>query len=210
MKTRSFFALPVIAVASAVLLCACGPSIPKVTVISKQSVNSPTQTTTTTTTTVATTTDLGNSSSSVQPAGSSTAAKPTVVTDAGSSATGTAIASLAASLVGTPYTTNGNGPDSFDNPGFVVYCYKQNGFTVPRRATAMTTYGKEIYPDEIQPGDILLFCNEIGGDADFAGIYIGNNRFISCNNPERPTQEQRLDDSDWGPRFLTARRFVQE
>lgn len=210
MKTRSLFALPIIAVVSAVLLCACGPSIPKVTVISKQSVNSPTQTTTTTTTTVATTTDSKNSSTSVQPTGSSTVAIPTVVTDAGSSAIGTAIASLAASLVGTPYEANGNGPNSFDNPGFVVYCYKQNGFTVPRRATAMTTYGKEIYPDEIQPGDILLFCNEIGGEAGFAGIYIGNNRFISCNNPETPTKEQSLDSPYWSQRFLTARRFTQE
>ncbi len=211
MKPRALLALFLLLALLTVLLCACGPSLPKVTVISKQSVNSPTQTTTTTTNTTTTTT-MGASSTTTsrKPTGPDTMIVPGVSTDTGNSVTGDAIAALAASLVGTPYEAGKSGPDSFDNPGFVAYCYRQNGFTVPRKAKAMAEYGKEVYPDEIQPGDILLFCNEVGEDVSFAGIYIGNNRFISCNNPESPTKEQRLDVSYWAQRFVMARRFVQE
>lgn len=209
MKPRALFALMIVSALLTVLLCACGPSLPKVTVISKQSVNSPTQTTTTTTTT--TTTSLTTTTTVMgKPTGPDTEIVPGVSTDTGNSVTGDAIAALAISLVGAPYEVGKSGPNSFDNPGFVVYCYRQNGFTVPRYAKNMTGYGKEVYPDEIQPGDILLFCNEIGEEVGFAGIYIGNNRFISCNNPESPTKEQRLDASYWAQRFVMARRFVQD
>ena len=208
MKQRFLSVLSVTAVFCSVALCGCGPSSPNMTVISKQSVNSPTQTTTTTTTT--TTTSLTTTTTVMgKPTGPDTVIIPGVNTDTGNSVTGNAIAALAASLVGTPYEAGKSGPDSFDNPGFVVYCYRQNGFTVPHRAKAMAEYGKEVYPDEIQPGDILLFCNEIGEEVGFAGIYIGNNRFISCNNPESPTKEQRLDVSYWAQRFVMARRFIQ-
>ncbi len=211
MKPRALLALLIVSALLTVLLCACGPSLPKVTVISKQSVNSPTQTTTTTTNTTTTTT-MGASSTTTsrKPTGPDTMIVPGVNTDSGNSVTGDAIAALAATLVGAPYEAGKSGPDSFDNPGFVAYCYRQSGFTVPRKAKDMAGYGKEVYPDEIQPGDILLFCNEIGEDVGFAGIYIGNNRFISCNNPESPTKEQRLDVSYWAQRFVMARRFIQE
>lgn len=209
MKPRALLALLIVSALFTVLLCACGPSLPKVTVISKQSVNSPTQTTTitTTTTTVASST---TTTVSRKPTGPDTMIVPGVNTDTGNSVTGDAIAALAISLVGAPYEAGKSGPASFDNPGFVAYCYRQSGFTVPRKAKDMAGYGKEVYPDEIQPGDILLFCNEPQGAISFAGIYIGDNRFISCNNPESPTKEQRLDVSYWAQRFVMARRFVQE
>lgn len=209
MKPRAILCLLLVVVMTTLLFCACGSSIPKVTVISKQSVNSPTQTTTTTTTTT-TQNPLTTTTVSRKPTGPDTTIVPETSTDAGNSATGDAIAALAKNLIGTPYEARKSGPDSFDNPGFVVYCYRQNGFSVPRKAKDMAEYGKEVYPDEIQPGDILLFCNEIGEEISFAGIYVGDNCFVSSNNPQTPTKEQSLNTTYWAQRFVTARRFVQE
>ena len=138
---------------------------------------------------------------------SSRTAVPTVQPDPGSSATGSAIAALANSLVGTSFKLGGVGPAEFDNPGFVYYCYRQNGITVPRKASAMAAGGREVVRDTLQAGDIVVFSNEIGGTADFVGIYIGSGQFVSCNNPSQPTSVQSLSSGYWSERFLTARRY---
>ena len=138
---------------------------------------------------------------------SSRTAVPTVQPDPGSSATGSAIAALANSLVGTSFKLGGVGPAEFDNPGFVYYCYRQNGITVPRKASAMAAGSREVVRDALQAGDIVVFSNEIGGTADFVGIYIGSGQFVSCNNPSQPTGAQSLSSGYWSERFLTARRY---
>ncbi len=120
--------------------------------------------------------------------------------------TGRAIAQLALSLNGAPFKSGSSGPETFDNPGFVVYCYKQNGFTVPRKVANMATFGKEVAWDALQPGDILIFSHEVGGDPGFCTIYLGDNQFIACNNPQDNTRIQKLNISYWKDRFITARR----
>ena len=131
----------------------------------------------------------------------------TVAPDPGASAAGTAIASLANSLVGTTFKIGGVGPTEFDNPGFVYYCYKQNGITVPRKASAMAQDGTAVDRASLQAGDIVVFSNEIGGAADFVGIYVGSGKFVSCNNPNQPTGVQSLDTGYWAERFLSGRRY---
>lgn len=138
---------------------------------------------------------------------SSRTAVPTVQPDPGSSGYRSAIAALANSLVGTSFKLGGVGPAEFDNPGFVYYCYRQNGITVPRKASAMAAGGREVVRDALQAGDIVVFSNEIGGTADFVGIYIGSGQFVSCNNPSQPTGAQSLSSGYWSERFLTARRY---
>ena len=134
---------------------------------------------------------------------------PSIATDGETSEIGNRIAATAASLVGTPYKSGASGPDAFDNPGFVSYCYKQAGHTLPRRASAMVTFGAQAPLTALRPGDLLLFCNEIGGEIQFAGIYIGNEQFVACNNPETPTKAQKLDKNYWLPRLVDARRVAE-
>ena len=100
--------------------------------------------------------------------------------------------------MGTSFKLGGVGPAEFDNPGFVYYCYRQ---------TAMAAGGREVVRDALQAGDIVVFSNEIGGTADFVGIYIGSGQFVSCNNPSQPTGAQSLSSGYWSERFLTARRY---
>lgn len=187
------------------VLCACGSQGDRdITVITKASVSYSLQTTTTT---VPPTTTPPTGAGTVPSGQSGTPTTlPTVATDGVTTKVGNAIAQTAISLIGTPYQSGGTGPDAFDNPGFVSYCYKQAGYSVTRRASAMLNFGVEAPLSALQPGDILLFCNEIGGEAQFVGIYIGGDQFVACNNPESPTKAQKLDKKYWLPRLLTARR----
>lgn len=132
--------------------------------------------------------------------------RPTVVTDGGSSEVGIAIAQRAVELVGSPYQSGGTGPDAFDNPGFVTYCYKQSGYTVSRTLSSVLSFGVEAPTDALQPGDILLFCENDTGKPTFTGIYIGNSRFVACKNPNSGTVDQALSNSYWLPRLIAARR----
>ena len=208
MKIRLFAVLT--AIVLLITLSACSGDAPQATVITKDQVNKPNITTTATTTT---TTTVANGSSDTVQSEQSTASQtgtttlPSLGTEEGNSETGDAIANLAISLIGTSFVNNGHAPDAFDNPSFVVYCYKQNGYTVPRKATQIIDYGFDVNPEEIQPGDIMVFCNDLGGEAGFVGIYIGNNRFVASTNPEKGTQVHQLNSSYWSQRFLSARRF---
>lgn len=212
MKKNSFFLLICLCAALATLLCACGEEDINPTVITKAPQDVVIRTETTTTVATTTTTLFDNGTTGNPDFGNTTTAGETGTTtkieivDVEASETGKAIAQLAVSLVGTPFEFGGNGPDSFDNPSFVVYCYKQNGFSVPRKASSMATWGEDVPPDELQAGDILVFANDLGGPPAFCGIYIGDEKFVSCNNPNSPTKVQKLDNSYWGPRFVAARR----
>ncbi len=188
---------------------ACSNKAPQATVITKDNVNQPTITTTTTTTTTTADTDTSDTAQSGSSGTSQTGTTtlPSIGTEEGNSETGDAIARLAISLIGTPFSSTGTAPNAFDNPSFVVYCYKQNGYTVPRKATQIIDYGLDVNPEEIQPGDILVFCNDLGGEAGFVGIYIGNNQFVACANPDSGTKQLELNSTYWSQRFMSARRF---
>ena len=186
------------------VLCACGGNTDDgVTVLTKGSVSYSFAATTTTTafpTTVYT--GLGSTPTSAP----TTQPTVTIAADAATTEAGNRIAEIAVGLIGTPFENGASGPDAFDNPGFVAYCYKQAGYTVARRASAMQSFGTEAPLDALQPGDLLLFCNEIGGEAEFVGIYIGGDQFVACNNPGSLTKAQKLDNKYWLPRLLAARR----
>ena len=112
---------------------------------------------------------------------------------------------IAKELIGTKFKYGGEGPDTFDNSGFIYYIFKKAGTTVPRLARDMDGCGKRVSRDEIQPGDILVFANEIGGGAEFVGIYCGDNKFIACCNEDSPTDYQPIGNY-WEQRFSCGRR----
>ena len=191
----------------AVALCACGAeSGEELAVVTRGSMSYSLQSTTEPSKMTLQTTD------NAQPTTTGSTTKPSipsVATDGETSVVGNRIAETAVSLIGTPYKSGANGPDAFDNPNFVSYCYKQAGYTLPRRAAAMASFGAEAPLTALRPGDLLLFCNEIGGEIQFVGIYIGDNQFVACNNPESPTKAQKLDKNYWLPRLVAARRAAE-
>ena len=186
----------------ALLLCGCSDKEPTITDITRGTGNGGQTVTTTTVTTVP------SAEGTLPPSGGKTtvAAKPTVVADGANSKVGTAIAQCAVDLIGSPYAAGGTGPASFDNPGFITYCYKQSGYPVSRTLTSVLSFGAEASTDALQAGDILLFCEDGTNKPTFAGIYIGNNRFVACKNKDSGTVEQTLNNSYWLPRLIAARR----
>ena len=116
------------------------------------------------------------------------------------------IAATARALIGTAYELGAAGPDTFDNPGLVHYCCKQNGVTVPLRAGEIAAVGQAVSREDLQPGDIVVFANDVGGSAAFVGIYVGDGHFIACNKPGDVTKEQTCDSAYWSARFLSGRR----
>lgn len=124
------------------------------------------------------------------------------------SGSGEAIASLAKSLVGTTYLYGAAGPTQFDNSGFIYYCLTQNGISAPRRTGDLAAAGTAVEKDALQPGDIVFFHNDTPGVPQYAGIYIGDHQFVSCNNEESPTKIQDMSLPYFVEHYVTARRFV--
>lgn len=113
---------------------------------------------------------------------------------------------LANELIGTTYKRGGTGPDEFDNSGFIYYIFRQSGYKMPRNIPDMAKEGTEVGRDELKAGDVLIFSNDIDGEAAFVAISAGNDQFISCNNPDSPTDLRKFSNY-YEQRFICGRRI---
>ena len=90
---------------------------------------------------------------------------------------GQEIADYARQFLGYEYKYGGKEPETgFDCSGLVYYVYGQFGIPLNRTAADMAKNGEHVPPDELQPGDILLF--DRGGWIGHAGIYVGDGQYI--------------------------------
>ena len=90
----------------------------------------------------------------------------------------------------------------------MYYCLKQNGITAPRKTGDLAKAGTAVGKDELQAGDVVFFYMDTEGAPQFAGIYVGNQKFISCNNENSPTKEQDMSWPYYIQRFVGARRYA--
>lgn len=94
------------------------------------------------------------------------------------------IVATASSLIGVPFVMGGNDPDGFDNPGFIYYVLRENGFHgVSQSIAKQSEMGRQIEFYELKAGDLVFFYNEEGTAVGFGGIYIGNGEMIGCLTP---------------------------
>lgn len=124
-----------------------------------------------------------------------------------SSAVGAQVAELAKAQLGKPYAYGGVGPDSFDASGLAVYCYSENGVTIPRTTTYQAQSGSAVPRHALEPGDILIFWSENPGEAEYEGIYIGGGKFIAARHGDNPVSEMDLNTEYFSTRYLGARRY---
>lgn len=120
---------------------------------------------------------------------------------------GEKVAALALEQVGTPYMHGGTSPEGFDTSGFVYYCFKENGISLPRTIDAQVARGREIKREDLLPGDVVFFWNTNEGKAEYVGIYVGGGKFVAARNPEKPTSEMDMTGPYFSQRFVTARRY---
>jgi murein DD-endopeptidase len=89
---------------------------------------------------------------------------------------GDQVASIALSMVGTPYRYGGSSPGGFDCSGLVYYAYQSVGVSVPRTAREQIRAARRIDSGLIRAGDIVYFDRL--WKRGHVGIYVGDYQFV--------------------------------
>lgn len=121
--------------------------------------------------------------------------------------TADSIVTLAKSLIGAEYEWGAAGPNTFDNSGFVYYCFKENGIPLPRKTGEMFEAGTAVEPEELLPGDLVFFTYNEDRSASYVGIFIGDGQFIAENNENSPVSIHDMTLDYYTKIFVGARRY---
>lgn len=121
-------------------------------------------------------------------------------------ATNEQLVKKAKEYVGVPYLYGGNSPSGFDCSGFLVYVFDQLGMDLPRTSADQYQQGTSVSKSNLQPGDLVFFKNTYKPGISHAGIYVGDNKFISSTSSSG-VQIVSLSNTYWGPRYAGAKRL---
>ena len=113
--------------------------------------------------------------------------------------TGSAALRAAMTRIGDPYVWGATGPDQFDCSGLVVWAYRQVGKTLPRSSQAQAQGGTPVSPDQLQPGDVVVFYD----DASHVGLYAGDGNIVHASTFGVPVKVQPMNSFP----FHSARRY---
>jgi murein DD-endopeptidase len=89
---------------------------------------------------------------------------------------GEQVATIALSMVGTPYRYGGSTPQGFDCSGLVYYAYQSVGKSVPRTSREQIRAARRIDSGLIRVGDIVYFDKL--WRRGHVGIYVGDYQFV--------------------------------
>ena len=123
---------------------------------------------------------------------------------------GLAVVTTARSALGKPYASGGNGPDSFDTSGFISYCFRENGISVPRGTATLAARGEAVEKEDLQPGDVVFFYQSTPGKAEYPGIYTGDGTFIAVSSSQNAVLERSMTSSYYTEHYVSARRFITD
>ena len=116
---------------------------------------------------------------------------------------------VAQNLMGTPYSTSANPPESFDCAKFCHYCYGKAGASIES-----SSYGQgyddscaKIAYDNLKRGDMVCFDTVSDSDAcDHTGIYLGNGYFIHASSAAKKVILSSLSSGYYKRTFSWGRR----
>jgi len=114
---------------------------------------------------------------------------------------GYTIASIAESMVGTPYVWGASSRSAVDCSGLVCYAYAQLGVALPHYSGSLTSVGVAVSRENVMPGDIV--CWDSGGYCGHVGIYVGNGQCVDARGRAWGTVYGSIDRSS----ILTIRRI---
>lgn len=118
----------------------------------------------------------------------------------------------AMSHLGSRYKYGSSGPNSFDCSGFVMYCFKQMGISLPHSSRDLYARGQAIeFMDELRPGDLVFFrgrnvassighvgiVTEVNGE-HFSFVHASTSSGVIVSN---------YDEAYYHSRYVGARRF---
>jgi hypothetical protein len=123
-------------------------------------------------------------------------------------ATGSDLVATARRFAGVPYLWGGMSAHGVDCSGLMSRVYAANGIDLLRDADIQFSdpRAQPVTREALQPGDLVFFGRK--SRVTHVGMYVGNGRFISATTHETPVvHEDALDDPQWGPMYLGARRM---
>ncbi len=123
-----------------------------------------------------------------------------------SPATGSPVADLALSFVGTPYRSGGSTPAGFDCSGLVEYVFEQEGIPVPRTVAEQYQIGRKVKRDDLKAGD-LVFFRTVSRGASHVGISLGGDDFVHAPSGSGEVRVEHLSARYWDSRYVGARRI---
>lgn len=117
----------------------------------------------------------------------------------------TKVVTYAKSLVGTPYKKDGITKKGFDASGYVQHVYNKFGIKTERSTKALYKAGTNVKKPQL--GDLVFFDtkNKKPKEANFVGIYIGNDEFIAVT-VNKGVSVQSLKADYWKKAFLSAQK----
>lgn len=96
--------------------------------------------------------------------------------------------------LGRPYVWDAAGPTSFDCSGLTLWAWGHAGIGLPHFAADQALAGVRVAPDQLLPGDLILF----GADLHHVGIYLGAGFMIDAPDTGEYVSIQRVsDDGDF-------------
>lgn len=118
------------------------------------------------------------------------------------------VVNIAEDQLGVPYRFGGTTPSGFDCSGFVRYVYNKVDVDLPRTSGEQYKVGEKVSKQDLEAGDLVFFANTYKPGISHAGIYIGDNKFISATSSEGIAIDS-LSDSYWGPKFVAGKRVLK-
>lgn len=119
------------------------------------------------------------------------------------------LVAFAKSFLGYPYVYGGNGPNSFDCSGFVLYVYRHFGYSFSRGAQEQYLDGVPVEKCDLIPGD-LVFFHAGGNYITHVGLYIGDGYFIHAANSTRGVVIDTLESGYYDSHYYGACRIITD
>lgn len=115
------------------------------------------------------------------------------------------VVDIAHQYSGSPYVYGGTSPSGFDCSGFTQYVFAKAGIDLNRTSRSQYQQGEYVSRSDLKPGDLVFFGSPIW----HVGIYIGNNKMISAENPRDDIEVASLS-GYWGRNYTGAKRVIEE
>lgn len=118
------------------------------------------------------------------------------------------VVSAAYSLLGYNYRAGGTSPETgFDCTGFVYYIYSLFGKTVGRSSSNIVYSGTGVSPDNMEPGDIIVWSTRGDNHPTHAALYVGGGNMIHAANYNDGVILSSVSNwANWGSHIVAVRR----